>query len=719
MKKNYILSFLICSVLSAQNGTKQLDIKECIWKARTEFAPKRPSMVQFVPGQRSFSFVRRDTLYRLSAPEFKLVPVLIVSKLNIQLKATLKDTLTSWIPYSWENENKIKFSFKNKIVTYSIPENKAEVADKKTLPTGENMDVFEEEKKFCYTRNYNLYVYDGEKEWAVTTDGTEDVVYGTSVHQNEFGITKGTFWSPKGNKVAFYKMDQSRVFRYPIVEWDSYPARSRTLIYPMNGTTSHTVQVGVYSLSDKKVIYLQTEKDEHYLTNLSWTPDEKYILLAEINRDQTHMKMNLYDASDGKFIRTLFEEKEDKYVEPQVPAIFVPSSPQQFVWLSQRSGYRHLYLYDLSGKLIKTLTSGKYEIKSLMGFDAKGQYLYFVSNEGNPIGQSVHRINIKSGKKESLTDLKGFHVPLFNKDFTLMIDMWTSVYDPGASEVVDLSDLKKVRFFNSDNPLKEYALGKWKVFSLKVPSVDSKEEWDLYARMFYPVGFDSTKKYPVLVYLYNGPHSQLVTDSWMGGGEVWYQFMAQQGFIVFTIDGRGTSWRGKEFEQVIYRRLGKNEMEDQLRGVKYLKSLNYVDSTRMGVFGWSYGGFMTISLMTRHPGVFRAAVAGGPVVDWRYYEIMYGERYMDTYETNKDGFEENSLLNHIQHLKGNLLVIHGALDPVVVWQHTMLLLRKAIEKGVHFDYYVYPHHEHNVLGKDRAHLMEKVVRYFITHLKQG
>jgi dipeptidyl-peptidase-4 len=234
--------------------------------------------------------------------------------------------------------------------------------------------------------------------------------------------------------------------------------------------------------------------------------------------------------------------------------------------------------------------------------------------------------------------------------------------------------------------------------------------------MFLPVGFDSTKKYPVLVYLYNGPHSQQVTNSWLGGGDLWYHYMAQHGVIMFTLDGRGTSHRGKAFEQAIHRQIGKCELEDQMTGVAYLKNLKYVDDDRLGIHGWSYGGFLTASMMTRNPGVFKVGVAGGPVIDWSYYEIMYGERYMDSPQENKEGYEENNLVNNIQNLKGDLMVIHGTDDDVVVWQHSLMLLKKAVEKSIQLDYYVYPGHQHNVLGKDRVHLMQKISDYFVNKL---
>lgn len=709
---NFFLFFIsVPVIIVSQNGTKMLNIRDAIWKARTEYSPERLGSTQFLSDNNTFSYVQKNNLFSIHRTRLKPSLICSLNELNKNYKGYAKDTLSSFPPVQWQDKNSFYFIHKGKKYTFSLATRKITESEPDKIIQEEHMDVFEKNKKYAFVRNHQLFVFHNGKEIQITDDGTEEIVYGQSVHQNEFGITKGTFWSPKGKFLAFYKMDQSKVFKYPIVDWTAYPASSRTLIYPMNGNTSHTVQVGIYSIPDGKTVYLKTAPDEHYLTNLSWSPDEKFILLAELNRDQNHMSLNLYDASTGKFIKTLFEEKDSKYVEPLNPALFIKNNPQRFIWQSRRNGYNHLYLYDTSGHLIRQLTDGAFEVKQVFGIDKKAKFVYYASNEGNPIGQDIYRVSLIDGKKERITNGKGYHLPTFNEDFSAMLDVWSTVYIPRVSDLWNLENKTKTTLLESDNPLKDYALGKWEVFKLK-----SSDGFDLYSRIFYPVSFDSTKKYPVLVYLYNGPHSQMVTDSWMGAGEVWYQYMAQKGFIVFTIDGRGTSYRGKEFEQKIFRQLGKVEMEDQLTGVRWLKSKKYVDSTRMGVYGWSYGGFMTLSLMTRFPGVFKAAVAGGPVVDWRYYEIMYGERYMDTYETNKEGFEENSLLNHIQNLKGNLLVIHGAIDPVVVWQHTMLLLKKAIEKGVHFDYYVYPHHEHNVLGKDRAHLMEKITDYFLQKL---
>jgi dipeptidyl-peptidase-4 len=391
--------------------------------------------------------------------------------------------------------------------------------------------------------------------------------------------------------------------------------------------------------------------------------------------------------------------------------LFVKNNPSQFIWQSRRDGFNHFYLYDISGKLIKQLTKGSWEVKAENGFDEKGERLFFHANDQSPVNQDFYSVNLKSGEVKRLTYGNGFHTCVLDEKGNYIIDNFSSSTIPREYNIINTATKKAVNFYKAENPIKDYKTGSWNLFTIK-----NNEGTDLYCRLFKPVNFDSTKKYPVLVYLYNGPHSQMVTNTWMAGGELWYQYMAEKGYMVFTLDGRGTSYRGKAFEQATHRQLGTKEMEDQLKGVEYLKSLPYVDANRIGVHGWSFGGFMTTTLMTRSPGTFKVGAAGGPVIDWTYYEIMYTERYMDSPQDNKEGYDKNNLLNYVDKLKGKLLMIHGAQDPVVVWQHSVMYQKKAVDKGVQLDYYLYPGHEHNVLGKDRAHLMEKITNYFIENL---
>ncbi len=565
----------------------------------------------------------------------------------------------------------------------------------------------------------NLYV---EGKLVEKGDGY-NIVLGESVHRNEFGIDGGLFWSPKRSRLAFYRMDQSMVVDYPLVNTKAREAEPKPIKYPMAGMKSHEVTVGVWDTKTEKLVYLDTRKDttvherEMYLTNIAWSPDEKYVFIAKINREQNHMWLEQYDAVSGKLVKVLFEETNPRYVEPCEPMIFTPKG-DQFLWLSMRDGYKHLYLYNMDGSLVKQVTKGEYEVEGFIQFDKKGENIFIYANKDNLAGRDAYRVNLKKGTMECMTmtenGLHGTHSVAINETGTTWVDLWNSVNVPMRADLRDWKHKNPIKtFFEAENPLKDYAMPEVKLGTIK--AADGKT--DLYYRLITPPNMEKGKKYPTLVYVYGGPHSQLVTDSWLGGGNLYFMFLAQQGYVVFTVDNRGTDNRGFEFESCTHRRLGEIEMADQMEGVKFLKSLPYVDQNRMGVEGWSFGGFMTITMKLAHPEVFKVGCAGGPVIDWKWYEIMYGERYMDTPQENPEGYEANSLLNKAKNLEGRLLVIQGAEDNTVVPQHSTEFIERCINNFKQVDYFMYPHHEHNVLGRERLHLYKKMFDYYETHLK--
>ena len=565
----------------------------------------------------------------------------------------------------------------------------------------------------------NLYV---EGKLVEKGDGY-NIVLGESVHRNEFGIDGGLFWSPKRSRLAFYRMDQSMVKDYPIVNTKAREAEVKPIKYPMAGMKSHEVTVGVWDAAAQKLVYLDTRKDttvherEMYLTNIAWSPDEKYVFIAKINREQNHMWLEQYDAVSGKLVKVLFEETNPRYVEPCEPMIFTPKG-DQFLWLSMRDGYKHLYLYNMDGSLVKQVTKGEYEVEGFIQFDKKGENIFIYANKDNLAGRDAYRVNLKKGTMECMTmtenGLHGTHSVAINETGTTWVDLWNSVNVPMRADLRDWKHKNPIKtFFEAENPLKDYAMPEVKLGTIK--AADGKT--DLYYRLITPPNMEKGKKYPTLVYVYGGPHSQLVTDSWLAGGNLYFMFLAQQGYVVFTVDNRGTDNRGFEFESCTHRHLGEIEMADQMEGVKFLKSLPYVDQNRMGVEGWSFGGFMTITMKLAHPEVFKVGCAGGPVIDWKWYEIMYGERYMDTPQENPEGYEANSLLNKAKNLEGRLLVIQGAEDNTVVPQHSTEFIERCINNYKQVDYFMYPHHEHNVLGRERLHLYKKMFDYYETHLK--
>ncbi|HQQ93031.1 MAG TPA: DPP IV N-terminal domain-containing protein [Bacteroidia bacterium] len=706
-----LLLLVYGSPASSQN--KLLTIQDAVLKGKTSLAPKKLLNLAFLPGSDKYSYVDNQTLFVFEPGRSSPVFSLSLGALNRLLVAQNTDTLPGFDSQSWVSES--SFAVKNTRAEwiYDLGKKSLTISTRPQTESGlKNLEVFKSGETYAYVQDNNVFVFAGGKKVQVTKDGSYEIENGKSVHRDEFGIHKGLFWSPEGNALAYYRMDQSDVTDYPIIDWTTYPAQNHNIKYPMAGSRSHYVTLHVYNLQKGTTIPIKTEgpKDQ-YLTNVAWSPDESRVYIAILNREQNHCWLNEYDANNGNFIKTLFEESDARYVEPQNPVIFVKYKPSQFIWQSRRDGYNHLYLYNTEGKLLKQLTTGKWEVKSIVGFDARGERLFFHANAESPVDQDFYAVDLKSCKIERLSSTNGFHTAILSDKGSFFIDNFTACYTPREYRICSTHSPLHVTFFKAENPIKDYQTGSWSLFSIK-----NAEGTELYCRMYKPVRFDSTKKYPVIVYLYNGPHSQYVLNTWMAGGELWYQYMAQKGYVIFTIEGRGTSNRGKEFEQVIHRNLGAREMEDQLRGLEYLKAQPFVDGSRVGIFGWSFGGFMSTTLMTRSPGSYKVGVAGGPVIDWSYYEIMYGERYMDTPQENKEGYNGNNLLNYVGNLKGKLLLIHGAQDNVVVWQHSIMYLKKAVEKGVQIDYFVYPGHEHNVLGKERAHLMDKICNYFIENL---
>ena len=563
----------------------------------------------------------------------------------------------------------------------------------------------------------NLYV-DGK---LVERGDGYNIVLGESVHRNEFGINGGLFWSPKNSKLAFYRMDQSMVVDYPLVNTKAREAEPMPIKYPMAGMQSHWVTVGVWDCAAQKLVYLNTCRDttiherEMYLTNIAWSPDEKYVFIAKINREQNHMWLEQYDATTGAFVKVLFEETNPRYVEPCEPMMFTPKG-DQFLWFSMRDGYKHLYLYNMDGSLVKQVTKGEYEVEGFIQFDKKGENIFVYANKDNLAGRDAYRVNLKKGTMDRLTSGKGTNSVIINEDGTRMVCAFSSVDVPAAAYYLNIAPRKYPEpyyIYRSENPLKDYAMPEIKLGTIK--AADGKT--DLYYRLITPPNMEKGKKYPTLVYVYGGPHSQLVTDSWLGGGNLYFMFLAQQGYVVFTLDNRGTDNRGFEFESCTHRRLGEIELADQMEGVKFLQSLPYVDKDRMGVEGWSFGGFMTITMKLAHPEVFKVGCAGGPVIDWKWYEIMYGERYMDTPQENPEGYEATSLLGKAKNLEGRLLVIQGAEDNTVVPQHSTEFIERCINNFKQVDYFVYPHHEHNVLGRERLHLYQKMFQYYEDFLK--
>ena len=570
-------------------------------------------------------------------------------------------------------------------------------------------------KTTAYVKDDQLFVADTQHNvHQLTKDGSREIVYGQSVHRNEFGIDKGTFWSPNGQKLAFYRMDQSMVTDYPQVNVFPRNATHEPDKYPMAGMTSHQVTVGVYDLTTDKTTYLNAgDPTDRYFTNIAWSPDSKVIYMLELNRDQNDCRLVSYDATTGAKIKEIYRETSDKYVEPQNPIVFLPWDSNLFIMQSQKDGFNHLYLYNTKGECVKQLTQGNWVVMEVLGFNQKKKSVIIASNECHPLQRNFFAVDTKTGKRTLLDNGRGVHRGELSASGALFYDKYTEPDVPRNIDVVNTLNKKSVRLLTAANPWSEYIVPQYESGSIK--AADGKT--DLYWRMVKPADFDPTKKYPTVVYVYGGPHAHNVDASWHWASRSWETYMAQKGYICFILDNRGSENRGRDFEQATFHQLGQIEMQDQMKGVDYLRTLPYVDMNRLGVHGWSFGGFMTISLMTNYPDVFKVGVAGGPVIDWKWYEVMYGERYMGTPQNNPEGYAKASLISKAKNLKGKLQIITGYNDNTVVPQHCLSFLDACIKAGTQPDFFAYPGEEHNMRGHASVHLHERITQYFEDYLK--
>jgi len=586
MRKVLLIAQFLVITFCALAQDKFLSIDDAIVKNRTTLAPENLTQLQFVYGTDDYVYLKRTgNQYVWMRGNFNSATeqvFLSLSLLNQKLKSAGRDTLST-LPSMQFNKSAawIIMIDSNKIAFNPVTNKATTIIDKANL---KKENVEESIAGYvAYLDNFNLYISYGNEKKQVTTDGSKDIVYASSVHREEFGILKGTFWSNNGKQLAFYRMDQSMVTDYPIIDWSKRPAKSENIKYPMAGDKSHHVTVGVYNTQTKSVAWLNTgEPAEQYLTNIAWSPDDKYVYIAVLNRGQNDMKLNQYDAASGNFIKTLFEEKDDKYVEPLVPVLFVKNDPGKFIWQSNRDGWNHLYLYDTNGTMLKQLTKGNWEVISVQGFDASGENLFYVSTGESPITRNLYEVNIKTGLSKRITPVTAVHNTQVGNSGNFVIDNYSNPDDPRTVQMIETGSGKTKKLLQAANPLSGFTLASSSIFTIQ-----SKNGDPLYCSMYKPANFDSAKKYPVIVYWYGGPHAQLVTNSWnSGSGDYWFQYMAEHGYVVFCMDTRGSDNRGKVFEQSQFRKFGDVQMEDMMSGVNYLKALPYVDQKNMGCYNY-------------------------------------------------------------------------------------------------------------------------------------
>jgi dipeptidyl-peptidase-4 len=704
MKKLILILFLLPNALFFAQK-KEFTLAEAVMQQYRAFAPEKMTMFQWIPNTSEYTYLDKYVvLMRGNTKTNERKVFMTIEELNAALGSKL-----SWFSnFEWKDPYVFTINDGTHFYSYDTKAKKGRIILE--LPDGaENQKMHSNTESVAYTVENNLYVKTSTAKTVVVTDNNDpNIVSGQTYARSEFGITNGIFWSPNGNYIAFAEKDESDVHNYPLLNLNETPGKLENIKYPMAGQESERPKIGIFNFKTEYKAFISPKSSpDSYLTNVSWTPDEKFILIAEVNRGQNHMWLNLYDAESGNFVRTLFEEKSDKWIEPEHPAFFPSPSSSNFVWISEQDGFNNLYYYTIEGKLIKKLTSNKFVTKNIENSINKGKEIVFCATGESPLDNKFYAVSL-DGKQRALTSISGTHSIAISSDAKFIFDEYSNHSTPSKSIILDGYGKEKLVLLEAEDKLADYGIG-----NSEIKIIKGNNDFDLYTRLIKPVDFVATKKYPVLVYVYGGPHAQLITNSWLDGASLWMHWMANQGYLVFTVDNRGSAERGFAFESGIHRQLGTLEIEDQMTGVEYLKTLPYVDSNRFAVHGWSFGGFMTTSLMLRQAETFKVGVAGGPVTDWKYYEAMYGERYMDRPEENIEGYKQASLFTHAKNLKGDLLLIHGTVDDVVVMQHNYALIKKFVDLGIQMDFFPYPMHKHNVSGKDRVHLMEKVLNYVI------
>ena len=700
-----LILFVFIGLTQFSFAQKELSLADAVMEQYRKFRPDYIFNFQWVPNSSDYSYIQGFTSLVIYDSKKKSNTTIDIADINTALGSELR-----WFSgMKWLNNTEFALNSGNQYFVYDYRRKTGRkiLELPKTLEF-ENEDFSEKANALAYTRENNLFIFQNNKETAITANKDANIVSGQAIARSEFGISNGIFWSPNGSFLAFYQKDETDVASYPLLDITKTPGVPNFIKYPMAGLASEKPKVGVYNLSTGKTIFIEPRGAKHdYLTNLSWTPDEKFVLIAEVTRNQQEMRLQQYDAQTGAFVKTLFEEKNERYVEPENPAQFINNN--QFIWMSEQTGNTNLYLCNLNGAK-EQITFNKWEALSYEGISRNGRLIYFMGTGESPLDTKLFQVDLRTKTQTELTKEPGTHQAKMSPNDMLIYHQFSSGTVPNLAKIMDLRGRTLSTLIRAEDKLSAYKIGSAEINKLK-----ANDGSDLYTRLIKPSNFDPSQKYPVMVYVYGGPHAQMITNSWLYGANLWMYWMAEQGYLVFTLDNRGSAHRGFDFESQIHRQLGTLEIEDQMVGVEYLKSLPFVDAKRLAVHGWSFGGFMTISLMLRQPGIFTTGVAGGPVTDWKFYEVMYGERYMDTPEENPEGYEKASLLNKTSNLAGKLLIIHGGIDDVVVPQHSHALLKAFIEKGKQVDFFEYPTHKHNVTGKDRVHLIEKILKYIIAN----
>jgi dipeptidyl-peptidase 4 len=584
------------------------------------------------------------------------------------------------------------------------------IADVKISPDG---------KFISFVRGHNLFLVSiaDAKERALTSGGTEAARKGELdwVYPEELDLKTAYWWSPDSSKIAFLEMDESKVSKYPLVDFASYDGDAEEERYPVAGGNNPVVHVYTVRVDGGNATLIDTGMETNqYIPRVDWLRDSKRLAIQRLNRPQTQLELLLGDAETGKS-SVLLTEKDAYWINVSDDLYFLKDG-KRFLWSSERSGYRHLYLYGLDGKESAQLTKGDWEVTGLEGVDDAKGIVYFNATEKTPVERHLYRVGLDGKGFARITKQDGTHTIQFSPDAGAFVDTYSNVMTP-PSQRVSRADGSPMVSLN-DNKVAE--LADYHLSPVEFIKFKAHDGMELNAWMIKPANFDPAKKYPALVYTYGGPHAQVVTNAWSGSTFLWHQLMAQKGFAIFAVDNRGSAGRGHLFEEPIHFRFGAQEMSDQRDGVTWLKGQPWIDGGRIGIWGWSYGGHMTLHAMFEDPEDFKAGFAGGPVTDWRYYDTIYTERYLGLLPQNAESYQESSPIEKAGQLRGKLLIAHGTGDDNVHFANTLSLLDKLIEQQKHVEVLPFPGRGHGVSDPPaRIFLMNRVTQFFLENLGQA
>ncbi|HZW38440.1 MAG TPA: S9 family peptidase [Ignavibacteriaceae bacterium] len=571
-------------------------------------------------------------------------------------------------------------------------------------------------KRLGFVRGNNIWSIDIQsgKETQLTFDGNENILNGLFdwVYEEEFSIIVGLKWAPDSKSIAYWRLDQSEVPMVKIQKWDSLHLNYLEMHYPKPGDKNSRVKVGVVNIDNAKTTWMDIGTEEDiYIPRISYTNNSNTLAIERLNRLQNKMEILFADTKTGKS-KVIYTEEDKAWIEVSDDYYFLKNK-DQFIWTSEKDGYNHLYLMDYNGKVVNQITSGKFEVKSIVSVDEKNEDVYYYSNERSVPQQDLYVVKFNGKDKRRITEEAGYNSVDVSPNFKYYLQKYSNLSKLTVTSLNEVGGKKIRDLAVPDESFRE----KYNFVKPELLTFKTTDNVELYASIMKPTKLEEGKKYPVLIYNYSGPGSQSVVDRTGGPDQIWYQYLVQKGYIIFVLDNRGTGGRGAEFKKMVYKDLGNWEVNDMVEGAKYLASLPYIDKNRIGIWGWSYGGYMSALTICKAPEYFKTAIAVAPVIRWNYYDDIYTERYMSLPELNSKGYESSSPITYINQLKGNLLMIHGTADDNVHFQNTVKFVESAVENNVPIDVMFYPEKEHSIYGGlTRIHLYTKMTKYLLDNL---